>query len=81
MIIDQKRFGMQSRYWQPRYLHAKFILFEMPDGSKALLSGSNNFSWRGVAYGTKEIALYSTDAMLWQQLHAFLQQHIAISGM
>jgi hypothetical protein len=43
-------------------------LFELKDGSKAVLSGSHNFSWRGVAFGTKEIALYSTDPNVWRRL-------------
>jgi hypothetical protein len=45
------------------------MLFELNDGSKVVLSGSHNFSWRGVAFGTKEIALQSSDPALWRRLH------------
>jgi cardiolipin synthase A/B len=62
------------------YIHAKFILCEGKDGSKRLVSGSNNFSWRGVAYGTKEIAISSSDPNLYQQFYGYLQQEIIGSG-
>lgn len=49
-------------------VHAKCMLFDMPDGTKIALTGSHNFSWRGVAFGTQELALQSADPNLWQQL-------------
>lgn len=76
-LIDRLVSGVANLYRRPTYIHAKFMLFELKDGSKALLTGSNNFSWRGVAYGTKEIALCSTDETLWQQLYDFMQKEIA----
>jgi phosphatidylserine/phosphatidylglycerophosphate/cardiolipin synthase-like enzyme len=77
LFADQHRYHTQNHYKRGRYLHAKFMLFEMKDGTKALVSGSNNFSWRGIAYGTKEIAMYSTDVDLWNQLYHFMQEEIA----
>lgn len=71
LAFDQQRFGITNLYNHQTYIHAKFILFENADGSRELLSGSHNFSWRGVAYGTKEIALHSTDPDLWHQLYSF----------
>lgn len=68
-IWDNWRSGLQNHYEGDAYVHAKFILFDMKDGTKALLSGSHNFSYRGVAFGTKEIALESTDEQLWRKLH------------
>jgi len=75
-LVDRLMSGVVNLYRRPIYIHAKFMLFELKDGSKALLSGSNNFSWRGVAYGTKEIALCSTDEVLWQRLYDFMQKEI-----
>ncbi len=74
--FDQQRFRITNSYTGTEYIHAKFILFELKDGQKALISGSNNFNYRGVAFGTQEIALYSTDTKLWQQLHSFTKEHI-----
>jgi cardiolipin synthase A/B len=76
LLADGLRAGISSSYHRERFIHAKFILFELKDGSRALLSGSHNFSWRGVAYGTKEIALCSADEALWQSLAKFLRQEI-----
>lgn len=76
LAFDQWRFRVKNRYSAPRYIHAKFILTEDKNGSKHIVSGSNNFSWRGVAYGTKEIAVHSTDPGLWQQFYDFLRQDI-----
>lgn len=46
-----------TSYAHPDYLHAKVILAHLPDGSRAAITGSHNFVWRGVEYGTREIAL------------------------
>lgn len=73
MTVDQHRFKITNLYKGDRYIHAKFILTEDKDGSKHIISGSNNFSWRGVAYGTKEIAIHSTDPILWNAFYRFLQ--------
>lgn len=74
---DAFRYGIKNRYTGSTYIHAKFILTEGHDGSKHLISGSNNFSWRGVKYGTKEIAVHSTDPLLWDAFHNFLRQRIS----
>jgi len=76
LIVDKLRYGIRNRYAGKNYIHAKFILCEGKDGSKHVISGSNNFSWRGIAYGTKEIAVHSTDPRLWQVFYNFLQQTI-----
>jgi len=61
-------------------LHAKFMLFELKDGTKTLVSGSHNFSERGVRYGTQEIAIRSTDEKLWEQLYDFLKTSVDSVG-
>jgi len=77
--FDLQRYHTTNSYSRSQYIHAKYILFELPGGRRALLSGSNNFSYRGIAYGTKEIALYSTDRDLWQQLLDYLE-HTIVRG-
>lgn len=67
-LWDNWRTGIHNHYEGDAYIHAKCILFELKDGSKAVLSGSHNFSWRGVAFGTKEITLQSSDPALWLKL-------------
>lgn len=76
LIVDRARYGITNRYRGKRYIHAKFILGEDEDGSKWLVSGSNNFSWRGIAYGTKEIAVLSSDPDLWQAFYDYMQREI-----
>lgn len=76
--FDQQRFRITNSYSRAEYLHAKFILFELQDGTKALISGSHNLTYRGVAFGTQEIALHSTDTKLWNQLKNFIDQHISV---
>lgn len=75
--FDQQKYRLTNSYKGDRFVHAKFMLFELPGGRRALLTGSHNFSYRGVAFGTQEIALYSTDKALWNQLYTFLQKHVA----
>lgn len=76
LIVDKARAKVTNHYKRKKYLHAKFMLFEMQDGGKALISGSHNLSWRGVVYGTQEIAIYSTDEDLWAQLYDFAKQNV-----
>lgn len=72
--FDQQRYHMLNAHTGSNYLHSKIMLFEFRGGKKAVLCGSHNFSYRGVAFGTQEIALYSTEPALWQQLYNFIQQ-------
>lgn len=76
LIVDKARFAIKNRYKGKKYIHAKFILCEAKDGTKHLVSGSNNFSYRGIAYGTKEIAVHSTDPALWQTFYDYMQKEI-----
>lgn len=76
LSVDVWRYRVKNHYKGDKYIHAKFMLFKMQDGSRVLLSGSNNFSWRGIAYGTKEIALQSNNPILWDELAHFMQIHI-----
>ena len=80
LIFDRTRYSVKNKYHGKGYIHAKFILCENSDGSKHLLSGSNNFSWRGIAYGTKEIAIHSTDKHLWDSFYTYMQDNIIESS-
>jgi hypothetical protein len=76
LVGDKFKYKIRNNYTGSRYIHAKFILTEGKNGSKHIVSGSNNFSWRGVKYGTREIAVHSTDERLWQDFYNFLQKTI-----
>jgi cardiolipin synthase len=75
------RFGMFSSkhttsYHRRPYLHAKFIIFTMPDGSKVAITGSHNFVRAGVFLGTREVALETTNKKIIKQLELFFTQHV-----
>lgn len=76
LTADRLRTRLRNRYRGQTFIHAKFILFELQDGTRALVAGSHNFSWQGVTYGTKEIAICSTDPILWKQLHSYMQTEV-----
>lgn len=71
--FDQQRYRLTNSYTGTELIHAKFLLAELPSGQYATLCGSHNFSYRGVAFGTQEIALYSTDKALWDRLYTYMQ--------
>ena len=75
--FDLQKFRINNAYTGTAVIHAKIILFELPGNKKALLVGSHNYSYRGVAFGTQEIALHSTDPELWEKLYNFVQKRIA----
>lgn len=70
--------GLKSRYSKNKaYLHAKFIIFTMPDGSKTAITGSHNFALTLVTLGTREIALETKDPAVISQLESFYKKHVA----
>ncbi len=77
---DMQKYRIKNAYKGHQYVHAKVMLFELASGKKALLSGSHNFSYRGVEFGTQEIALQSTDPKLWELLHDFIQKNVSQEG-
>jgi len=76
IVFDEARYHTKNRYEGSKHIHAKFILCENADGTRELITGSNNFSWRGIAFGTKEIAMHSTNHKLWDTVYDFLQSEI-----
>lgn len=72
--FDLQKHRTENRYKGDTHIHSKTMLFEMPSGRKVVLSGSHNFNYRGVSYGTQEICLHSTDTALWEQLYKYIQR-------
>lgn len=66
-----------THYRRTPYLHAKFILFTMPNGQEIAISGSHNFMFGSGLMGTREIALETTNKKLIRQLKTFLDDHVA----
>ncbi len=69
-----------TMYRRAEYLHAKFMIFELPHGKTVAITGSHNFDSIGSALGTREIALETTDPHIIRQLRAFLDEHIRGEG-
>lgn len=74
---DRHVTGIPSLYNRKKYLHAKFIIFTLPSGEKIALTGSHNFSYKGVVFGTREVALETHDVKIIHQLEQFFRNHIA----
>lgn len=68
--------GFKTMYTKEPYLHAKFIIFTMKDGSKVAISGSHNFAFTGVLFGTREIALETSDPKIIDQLESFYKKYV-----
>lgn len=68
--------GHKTLYTRNNYLHAKFIIYTMPDGSKVALTGSHNFVYGGVLLGTREIALETKDPKIIKQLEKFFTKYV-----
>ncbi|MBC7943326.1 hypothetical protein H7X68_02410 [Candidatus Saccharibacteria bacterium] len=68
--------GHKTLYTKSRYLHAKFMIFDMPDGRRIALTGSHNFVNAGVLFGTREIALQTENSKTIQQLENFWRKFI-----
>ena len=59
------------------YIHAKCIIFTMPDGQKVALSGTHNFERGGVLLGTREIALETDQPELIEALETYARTYIS----
>lgn len=68
--------GHKTLYDKSRYLHAKFMIFDLPDGSRVALTGSHNFVNAGVLFGTREVALQTENPGTIKQLDDFLKRFI-----
>lgn len=70
------RNNARTSYKKHKYLHAKFIIFYMADGSRVALTGSHNFNYTGVLLGTREIALETRNPHIIDQLEEFLVKKV-----
>ncbi|QQQ75472.1 hypothetical protein IOD16_30950 [Saccharothrix sp. 6-C] len=77
LTADKMIGGTRTAYRRESYLHAKFMLVELGNGSRVVLSGSHNFKMQGVRYGTVEIAIRSSDVQLYTLIENFYRAHIA----
>jgi len=68
--------GNKTRYRRKKYLHAKFIIATMKDGTKIALTGSHNFTYIGVLFGTREIALETRDPKIIKQIERYFEENI-----
>lgn len=68
--------GLKNEYKKQQYLHAKFIIFEDENGQKTAVSGSHNFTAAGGLFGTRELALLTTDEKIILQLENFLKNEV-----
>jgi cardiolipin synthase len=69
--------GLETEYTRPPYLHAKCMIFTMPDGRKVAVTGSHNFVSGGSILGVKEIALETTNPKTIAQLEKFVRDYVA----
>lgn len=70
------RSGVDSLYEKSQYLHAKLMIFQMPNGETIAITGSHNFVETGNNLGTREVALETTDKNIIDQLMNFLDQEV-----
>ncbi|MDO4781308.1 MAG: phospholipase D-like domain-containing protein [Candidatus Saccharibacteria bacterium] len=66
-----------NNYKRAPYLHAKYILYTLPDGRKVALTGSHNFVRETGMVGTREIALETTDPHIIALLEDFTKNAVA----
>ena len=71
------RSGLKTAYTRSRYLHAKFIIYTMPDGKKVAISGSHNLVSGGGILGTREIAIETDNPKYIRQLEKFIKEEVA----
>lgn len=69
--IDSLKHSVPNRYNSKKLLHAKMLVFKMPEGHYESLSGSHNLNYRGVRFGTQELVLHSTSQHLSMELIKF----------
>lgn len=68
--------GNKTLYSKKQYLHAKFIIATMKDGSKIAITGSHNFTHASVILGTREIAIETKNPQVIRQLEEFFEHSV-----
>ncbi|WP_062200667.1 phospholipase D-like domain-containing protein [Demequina salsinemoris] len=69
--------GYRTQYADPRYLHAKAIVFFRSNGTRISMTGSHNWVVGGVKLGTREIALETRDPATVDQVLEFHAREVA----
>lgn len=69
--------SLPTSFVRTGYIHAKYIIYTLPDGQKVALTGSHNFESGGVLLGTREIALETRSPEIIDQLEAYHRSYIA----
>lgn len=72
----QKVSGLTNLYARKKYIHAKYMIVELPDGTSRAITGSHNFTPAGVWAGTREIALETSDETIINKLKDFTTSYI-----
>ena len=67
----------ETLYARDNYLHAKYIIFKMPDGKKIAITGSHNFMSGSVFLGTREVAVQTSDQTIIAALEKFHEKRVA----
>ena len=70
---------LDNLYARHTYLHAKVIVYTMPDGSKTIISGSHNYAYTGVLLGTREIAIETKNPDTIKQIEEFIKKEVAVT--
>ncbi|MDO4271759.1 MAG: phospholipase D-like domain-containing protein [Candidatus Saccharibacteria bacterium] len=77
MIGSKKTTSSQENlYTRDRYIHSKFIIATMPNGSKKAITGSHNYAAISGRAGTREVAIETTDPNIIRQLEDFFTNEI-----
>lgn len=77
VILSLGLFNQQTNsYNHSTYLHAKYIIFTLDDGTKVALLGSHNFVFGSGLVGTHEIAMETKNPYIISLLEAFTAQRV-----
>ena len=74
--LSRKSSRQTNSYTRGTYIHAKFMIFTMPDGRKKALLGSHNFFKLTSIVGTREIDLETENPLIIAQLEKFFRDNI-----
>ncbi|MDR0956962.1 MAG: phosphatidylserine/phosphatidylglycerophosphate/cardiolipin synthase family protein [Candidatus Nomurabacteria bacterium] len=77
ILMGQKFKTRENLYKREKYIHAKFIIYTMPDGTKTALVGSHNFFKATSVLATREVALETKNPKTIAQLEKFFREQIA----
>lgn len=77
IAFGQRITNLHNFYKRNAYIHAKYMICTMPDGSKIAITGSHNFISYGGWLGTREIALETSNPDIIRKLELYHEKNIA----